>query len=127
MRLYIVLAASDITNLPNDYLCCMKLWAFFLAIYVLVLAGLPCGDVCQDESTTTAQSSAPDHDDHTHTESCSPFCLCTACPGFTVPQLVPPVAARPLPSPLAEAVRSTYQAPHALEVPGRIWQPPRVA
>ncbi|UOR05978.1 hypothetical protein MUN82_02475 [Hymenobacter aerilatus] len=102
----------------------MKLWAFFLAMYVLVLAGLPCADVCQDEPTTTAQA-APD--DHKHTESCSPFCLCTACPGFTMPPLVPPVAVASLPSAKQIVVRSLYQAPHALEVPGRIWQPPRLA
>lgn len=106
----------------------MKRWAFFLAMYVLVLAGLPCGDVCQDEPiAATTQASAPDHDDHTHTENCSPFCLCTACPGFTVPQLVPPVAASFLPSPRPATVQSMYRAPHGLELPGRIWQPPRVA
>lgn len=106
----------------------MKLWAFFLAMYVLVLAGLPCADVCQDEPTATAtQASTPHSDDHRHTESCSPFCLCTACPGFTVPQLGPPVAASSLPVSRAGVVRSLYRSSHALEVPGRIWQPPRVA
>ncbi|QKZ14908.1 DUF6660 family protein [Spirosoma sp. KUDC1026] len=103
----------------------MKWWMFLLAMYVLVLSGLPCEAFCPEEPITN-QASLPDTDQHEHDERCSPFCLCAACSGFTIPQ-----ARQFLEAPLSDtlitvAIMSSYQTPHTLDVPERIWQPPRL-
>jgi hypothetical protein len=103
----------------------MKLWRFLLAMYVLVLSGLPCEAFCRDEtSTATTQTSLPTGEREPD-ESCSPVCLCATCAGFTVPQ-PPQLMAICVPDVLiVVALLSSYQLPHAFDIPERIWQPPR--
>ncbi|WP_460963756.1 hypothetical protein [Spirosoma litoris] len=107
----------------RSYLRAVKLWRIIWAIYVLVLSGLPCEAFCSDESTTEQTLPA---DDHRHDAGCSPFCLCATCPGCTLPQAPQLIGAIMAISPLILAVLTSYQAPHTLDVPGRIWQPPRL-
>lgn len=106
------------------YLYPVKLWRIIWAIYVLALSGLPCEVSCQDEPTTEQTSRS---EDHTHDAGCSPFCLCATCSGCTLPQAPQLVGVIISTVPLILALVPSYQAPHALDVPGRIWQPPRLS
>jgi hypothetical protein len=105
----------------------MRLFVLLMAMYVLVLSGVPCDTLCQDEPTTAVGQGALTHsDEQGGCKNCSPFSVCAAGPGFMLPA---PVWVRSLvsvvPAP-ATARRSLYREPAALEVAARIWQPPRV-
>ena len=106
----------------------MRLLVLLLATYVLVLAGVPCDALCRDEPVAAAGQGAPAHSDGPDDcKSCSPFSVCAACPGFTLPASAghaPPAGGLPA---LAPARLPAYRPPYALEVAARIWQPPRFA
>jgi hypothetical protein len=106
----------------------MRLLVLFLAMYVLVLSGVPCDTLCQDEPTATAAPGTPAHSDKQgDCKSCSPFSMCAACTGFTLPA---PVWAVPVARfvPTASPARLPgYRVPDTLEVAACIWQPPRLA
>ncbi|WP_461141243.1 DUF6660 family protein [Spirosoma pomorum] len=105
----------------------MKGWLIIWAIYVLALSGVPCEALCRDEPTAVERTSKPTSDDHCHDAACSPFCLCATCPGCTLPQ-APQLISPAMPTTLIrESALSPYQAPFAFDVPGRIWQPPRLS
>jgi hypothetical protein len=111
-----------------SYLWPVKLWRIIWAIYVLALSGMPCEAFCLDESTSaTDQAALPASGDHSHEKGCSPFCLCATCPGFTVPQ-PPQLMTVAMPGvAIIVATLPRYQTPQGFDVPGRIWQPPRLS
>ncbi|MBC8152171.1 MAG: hypothetical protein H7Z72_04610 [Bacteroidetes bacterium] len=105
----------------------MKLGQFLLAMYVLILSGLPCEAFCRDEPViVTGQAALPTPGEHSDEEMCLICCLCPACPGFALPQSPRLVKVVTPTTPLIVAVLPPYQTPHTLDVPGRIWQPPRL-
>ncbi|MFD2571977.1 hypothetical protein ACFSUS_15140 [Spirosoma soli] len=107
----------------------MRLVQLILALYVVVLSALPCEALCLGEEPTPAadQSPGPVSDDCADQEWCSPFCLCATCSGFTIPRSHPFSAVIPPDQLITVALLPCYQAPHALYVPDRIWQPPRLS
>ena len=106
----------------------MKLVQLLLALYVVMLSALPCEALCRDEAAPLiADTPAPATEDCSDEEGCSPFCLCATCPGFNVPK-PPQLVGMSVPDiSILVSVRPFYQAPHAFDVPGRIWQPPRLS
>src|SRR5665648_798067 len=57
----------------------MKLLAYILSIYFLVLTAIPCVDVPEDHDICKVEQ-AQDATDHQHeTDDCSPFCTCQCC------------------------------------------------
>jgi len=58
----------------------MKLFAYILSLYILLLIGIPCGDAsgCNmlHESGIASPSTEHHHNDVDH---CSPFCTCDCC------------------------------------------------
>ena len=95
-----------------------------LAMYVLVLTGLPCPDGnCHARATpVTTQSSHTNDDDHR--APCTPFCHCATCAGFTMPQRLVSVLAAPS-SPLLTRPAFVYQPIRPDDVSGSFWQPPK--
>jgi len=57
----------------------MKMLTAFMAIYMLTLSCLPCGDSadCIDEISTAISETLPHHENHE--ENCTPFCVCACC------------------------------------------------
>lgn len=96
---------------------------WLLAMYVLVLTGLPCPD---GDCRATPAATQPSHDDdEDHQAPCSPFCHCATCVGFTIPQpLMGTLAANPS-SRLLTRSAFTYQPIRPDDVSGSFWQPPK--
>lgn len=70
----------------------MRIHVLLLALYILLLSCLPCGDMkdCSEVATGRTEShatAAPDVTNHTHhdknIELCSPFCSCICCGQIT--------------------------------------------
>ena len=59
----------------------MKFFAYFMALYILVLSVVPCSDVhnnCNDKKATTELTQNHDHQQD-QDDNCSPFCTCACC------------------------------------------------
>jgi hypothetical protein len=59
----------------------MKILAFILSLYILILTAIPCIDKVQDHAKQTieiAQNPA-DHQHGQESDQCSPFCSCVCC------------------------------------------------
>ncbi len=106
----------------------MRLLVLFLAMYVLVLSGVPCDALCQDEPTAAAvaKGTPPHSDGQGDCKSCSPFSVCATCPGFTLPAPVWAVPVTRFVPPASPARLPGYRVPDTLEVAACIWQPPRL-
>ena len=103
----------------------MKWLAFFISIYILSLASMPCVDrnnhVCANHSEQTSQNDSPRNSEQSN--ACSPFCVCACC---NVSVIVPyyytdtdPIAFHKSSYiPIYENITSAYN--------GSIWQPPKL-
>jgi len=104
----------------------MKLVAFILAVMVLVLSCIPCMDresMTYSKGATPQFSKATNHQENSDTDSCSPFCSCNCCTGFTFKfqpyQLVELV--------LLKAEKGTFILPSKISnIALPIWQPPQL-
>lgn len=105
----------------------MRFWVLLLAMYVLVLSGVPCEALCQDEPATAAAQHNGSPAEQEDCKNCSPLSICAACPGFTLPAPVPVWSPGPVLLTLTAVGVPQYRTPHTLEVAARIWQPPRLA
>lgn len=99
----------------------------FLAVFLLYLSCLPCGD--KVECSTKAQvkiSASTNHRGHKHSsEACTPFCNCSCC------------AASAFNSPLSKAQVNKiefqsekyplYNVAFSTEAHKSIWQPPKLS
>lgn len=76
--------------LPFPYLCTMKLFCHFFALYLLALACVPCNDgehEHQDDGDQTSIEMTGGEADHSHSDCadyCSPFCQCSCCGTVTI-------------------------------------------
>jgi hypothetical protein len=101
----------------------VKLHLFFLAIYMIMLPLLPCGDAqeCEEKETLALQSSL-EHEEHDESETCTPFCYCACC-SVSANNTVLPQPETPFEFFYPEFFTSRVQLPAiALHA---IWQPPR--
>lgn len=98
---------------------------WLLAMYVLVLTGLPCPDAACHAHAVEATNPASHTDNDEHEAPCSPFCRCATCAGFTVPQPVATLLpAQPAVS-LCGRLVFAYQPIRHEDVAYSFWQPPR--
>ncbi|RIV24958.1 hypothetical protein DYU11_06465 [Fibrisoma montanum] len=99
---------------------------WLLAMYVLILTGLPCPDSdCHAHAVSTSSVPASHDSNEQHEAPCSPFCHCATCVGFTVPQplvstLLPQTASR-----LSNPSTFAYHPSQHEDVIASIWQPPK--
>ena len=106
----------------------MKVLFCLLALYFLVLAGIPCqadDDCCIDVVAAGTTPSQPGKTDrHTDYPSpCSPFFACGCCHGFVVPQ---PLVCLPKYQPAAPVQQAVYRPRPLPDFHGSIWQPPKI-
>jgi hypothetical protein len=54
---------------------------YLLALYMLLLPGVPCSDahnICSEKTSSTTTTTNHDHEQD-HDDNCSPFCVCSCC------------------------------------------------
>ena len=67
----------------------MKVFSIILAVIVASFSVLPCSDDMTSENCGTEihfHAGSSDHDDHSNTDLCSPFCNCCCCHTHVTPQ-----------------------------------------
>ena len=57
----------------------MKFLATILALFILSLSALPCDDVSYNNQQSETVSEIVNLDNHSHSDLCSPFCMCSCC------------------------------------------------
>lgn len=106
----------------------MRLISFILALIVLILSCVPCADVAaatgRSATASVMASGADHHKSAHHTDCCSPFCQCSCCTGFHLPQSL--LSERALVAMPSSPVYAAFlpNAPVAVSLP--VWQPPQL-
>ena len=69
----------------------MKILAYILSIYILILTFVPCSDVHWDADDYSHISLIQQQDNHNHQDNeidlCSPFCFCNCCQTLSQPDI----------------------------------------
>lgn len=105
-----------------DYICHVKVFAWIMAFYLLLLSAVPCCafDDCPDDKTEQTASHENGDDD---CGNCSPFFSCEGCAvtGFVYPMLS-------FEQIISEAapVFGTYTSRLLHQTHGDFWQPPKL-
>src|SRR5690349_4783185 len=100
----------------------MKLLVFIMSLLVLGLSCLPCSYETMLEHKITKHDR--EDADHNHDDSCSPFCHCTCCAGFSVNHFTATVSECALSN---SKFFTDYLPDNIIEVSLPIWQPPQLS
>jgi hypothetical protein len=57
----------------------MKLFAYILSVYILILTATPCIDVPDNIMHKIEHTQDANHNHNTGNDNCSPFCTCQCC------------------------------------------------
>ncbi|RYY49997.1 MAG: hypothetical protein EOO06_05325 [Chitinophagaceae bacterium] len=104
----------------------MKIFAFFIAILVLVLSVMPCADgasAMQGKKVTVVTLKKDVSNNETGDDNCSPFCQCACCAGFSI--------SHPITSVEFVLTHSTsrffpFSSNYVTGIALPIWQPPQL-
>ena len=106
----------------------MKVLTFILAIYILVLSAMPCGDmhnVCNASNAKTELSQNHDHQQDKD-DYCSPFCTCSCCSASIVALDFKPFQLKK-PAEFSITQKLTIRNfSFVSNFYGNIWQPPKI-
>ncbi len=107
----------------------MKLLAFFLSFYILVLSAVPCSDVHNDCKSTKAKSELSNHHDHNNDQddNCSPFCTCACCGIAAVLADFTSIDIKLKSIVFISKKVALYNTTFSFNFFGNIWQPPKGA
>lgn len=98
-----------------------------MAFMVLALSCLPCADdafsMSIGEAKTELVKRATQENDQDHNDTCSPFCQCACCAGFSLGHGVTSIS-----TPFFYGDKSYifYLPENLLEISAPIWQPPKL-
>lgn len=105
----------------------MRFFTTFFALYLLILACLPCAESSQAMARPGGVVIAQNRDDSAthHPDWCSPLCQCSCCAGAYLPVVLTAYLAPPAWS-YAESVRwPALATPACHDAFGSVWQPPQ--
>lgn len=102
----------------------MKIIAYILSFYILLLTAIPCIDVPQDNAlhkTELSQKTTDNH--HNKADNCSPFWPCNCC--------IPPVISQAYILQFncfsySQKHFAEYKSAHISNLSSAIWQPPKI-
>lgn len=102
----------------------MKIIAFILTVYILLLIAIPCVDVPPSAMMHKIEHSQNTTDNHQHnTDHCSPFCTCYCC---TTPILYQTFTLQFSCFSLSQKFESEYRSAYISTLFTSIWQPPKL-
>jgi len=100
----------------------MRKFAFFISIYLLVLALLPCGDAFAHEDSSSSKNKI-EQTAAEHTDSCSSLCSCACCGQISYQETVPAFSFAMQTS--FKEIAEHYQEKITQNFYGFVWQPPK--
>ena len=108
----------------------MKFYAAILSLLLLVLSGLPCADMGDNNGAQEISSSISENHTHgpkeKHVDMCSPFCSCNCC-GLQILDLAPSTSFDVVAVKVGISTpETTYKSNLASVFSGSIWQPPQI-
>jgi len=103
----------------------VKLLAYLLSLYLLVLPAIPCcvTDDCTDE-LVTGKKVHQSNEENEESKACSPFALCGNCTGFTIADENLEVCPISLPLKIELNDYISFRFPRYISF---FWQPPKLA
>jgi len=101
----------------------MKMFAFVMAIIVLVLSFMPCADANAMSKGVKTELKQNHFEGSNHMDDCSPFCQCACCSGFSINHKVP--AFTPI-IPFVSKPISPYLPSNIFKIALPVWQPPQL-
>jgi hypothetical protein len=103
---------------------CMRFVALLLALLVLGLSLVPCADAQELANGVQAKETSKTHSKQAgHQESCSPFCHCACCAGFSITHEFAEVISQPL---IHSTQYNSSYIPEILDISLPVWQPPQL-
>ena len=104
----------------------MKIFAAIMALIVLALSVMPCGDKASafNHGKIKLELTASSHHNNPQTDNCSPFCQCNCCAGFSIKHSFPSITN--ISHSYSSKPKATYLLSPASEVALPIWQPPQL-
>ena len=103
----------------------MKIFAFIMAVLVLVLSCMPCTDgaYANDHKASTTFSTPQNLPEDSDSDDCSPFCTCNCCAGFAIISYSYQIGCLYFPS----VEKNAVHLPVCIsEISLPIWQPPQL-
>lgn len=104
----------------------MKIFAFIMAVLVLVLSCMPCTDGAyglNDPKANSAFSTSQNQQEESHPDDCSPFCTCNCCASFAIISYYYQIGSLHITSVEKKAVHLPVSLS---EISLPIWQPPQL-
>jgi hypothetical protein len=101
----------------------MKMFAFAMAIIVLVLSIMPCADAKAVTKGIKTELKQDRLGGDSHNDNCSPFCQCACCAGFSINHKVPGFTSI---TAFVSKPKSPYLPSNIFKIALPIWQPPQL-
>jgi hypothetical protein len=103
----------------------MRLFAFILSLFILVLSIVPCSD---DEDCKEGIELTADHSGHDHEEdSCTPFCACSCCGCAALILSAPVIHVTLKEVEVFTSTATSYHSDFTSNYFYSIWQPPKLS
>ena len=105
----------------------MKIFAYIMAMMVLIQSEMPCKDttIASNEGKAkleTIQKSSR-HDQTNHADACSPFCQCACCAGFSVNHSIAGMSHIVIHN---DRSYNSFLPSKIIEIAYPVWQPPQL-
>ena len=103
----------------------MKLITTILAALIITFSALPCDDVKVNVQQSASVSQEIDHENDSHSDLCSPFCVCVCCAISSIEPTAPAESLIYVAMPLKE-LSTFYKTSFVNNYFSKIYQTPKV-
>jgi hypothetical protein len=101
----------------------MRFFAFIMALLVITLSCVPCADARELPKEKPGKETKKTQHPPTDDESCSPFCHCSCCAGFSINHRF---AQTSTPVPVHSPQHNARYIGNLIWISFSVWQPPKL-
>ncbi|WP_431217099.1 DUF6660 family protein [Puia sp. P3] len=104
----------------------MRAFSLIMAVIILIQSWMPCKDdvfAMKGDKTKTEISKTSRHNSQDHSDTCSPFCQCACCAGFSFNHMFGSVSTLEI---KGDRHFTSYSPGNIIEISLPIWQPPQL-